>query len=350
MDSYQKRTKILNHINAKIFEKLRNGVPVDQLAREYKGKVSEITIMRWKKLLGIGAEERLAALKEEILEKLRNGISVDQLAREYKGKVSEITIMQWKKEAGIESPDTTEPENNTDNNGETPKPVDTKDLENATDKIIEACDALRSMDDWPEVAEDMVLTELLPLLETKSPKVAEVLKIKGYDTLLENLQSQYEGEKKEHESTKKTSFERQALNEQLAEELNDRKSQCKRECAYSKQWVAEQLHNSLDLQFERLSKMKSALLEGQYTTRRKTKIKMVETVIYCPKKARELALDIAMDAAYTAVTHLEWLRLQSLHSEETIDKFYKFLKVFEELNFADADLMARIRAIEPDFS
>ena len=331
------------------------------------------TIYRW---LEDTNREHKEQLKTMILEELGNGLKVNELVRKYKGKVSEFTIMRWKKEGdkGLEKrgvrklpfgsflPPST--------NGETPTPpepliigkdpipglrvgdgipsvedgshLDDEQRDEIISKMIKIYDVVRTTE-WFEEADDYVITNLLPLLAEKSERLKAVLSIGGYDLLYEETESKYEEEKKKHAETTATSLERQVLIEDLQRELKERRQNCKYDCLHSKEWVRKELRQSLACHLRTLGLLKDALNEGQITNAAKK-------TIHVPEEARQLVTQLAMNATYLAISHFEWAKLHNVHSSDATALFCDFLGLLDSFDFSkNKDIVERIRELDKAF-
>jgi Homeodomain-like domain len=331
------------------------------------------TVYRW---LEDTNREHKEQLKTVILEELGNGAKINELVRKYKGKISEFTIMRWKKEVGkgvkreggrklpngmFLPPSTgrvplTPPEPLF--SGKDPIPglkvgagvpgigdeshLDDRQREEIISKLVKIYDVIRTSE-WFGDADDYVITNLLPLLSEKSAKLKAVLSIGGYGVLYEEMESVFEDEKKKHAETTATSLERQALIEDLQGELRDRRQNCRHDCSHSKEWVRKELRQSLGCHLKTLGLLKAALLEGQITNPAKK-------VIHVPGEARQLVTQLAMNAAYLAISHFEWAKLHDVHSPEEIASFYDFLGLLDSFEFSkNKDIVERVRELDQAF-
>jgi len=336
--------------------------------------VSVPTVNRW---LEDKNRQKKEELKEEILGELRNGAKVNELARKYKRRVSEFTIMKWRKEAGIGLKDTGVRKLSNDRNhtphkkqnmlkpepllpGQDPIPgltvgddiqksdendsqPNTEQKDESISKLVKIHDVIRNIQ-WFDNADDYVISNLLPLFAEKSSKLKTVLSIDGYDVLYEETQSKYEDERKHHAATTATSLERESLIKKLEKELKDRGEHCKYECDYSKEWVRKELHQSLGYLLQTISLLKRALLEGQITDG-------VKNVIHVPREARQTLTQVALNASYISISHFEWAQLHHVCSPESIASFYEFLTLLESFEFSkNKDILERIRKLDKAFS
>jgi len=337
--------------------------------------VSVPTVNRW---LEDKNRQKKEELREEILDELRDGAKVNELARKYKRRVSEFTIMRWRKEADIcpEGEGVRKLSNDRNHTppkgrgklkplkpllpGQDPIPGLTVDddmhesgergsqpgmehREESISKLVKIYDVIRNIE-WFDDADDYVISNLLPLVAEKSPKLKKALSIGGYDVLYEEMQSKYEDERKNHAATTATSLEREALIKKLEKELKDRSDHCKYECDYSKEWARKELHRSLGYLLQTVSLLKKALLEGQITDGAKN-------VIHVPKEAGRALTQVALNAAYIAISHFEWAKLHHVYSPESIAAFYEFLTLLESFEFSkNKDILERIRKVDKAFS
>ena len=331
------------------------------------------TVERWLEETNRQNKEQL---RTTILEELRNGVKVNELVRKYKGDVSEFSIMRWKKEDAkrMKKEGGRKPPNGgflpPSTNGETPtppkplfpgkdpipglkvgdgipsiedgSPLDDQQQDEIISKLVKIYDVIRTTE-WFEDADDYIITNLLPLLSEKSAKLKAVLSIGGYEVLYEEMESKFEDEKKKHAETIATSLERQALIEALQGELKDRRQNCKHDCTHSKEWVRKELRQSLGCHLRTLGLLRDALLEGQITNPAKK-------VIHVPAEARQLVTQLAMNAAYLAISHFEWAKLHGVHSTEEITSFYDFLGLLDSFEFStNKDIVERIRELDKAF-
>ena len=337
-------------------------------------RVAERTVERWMEDRNRQEKEEL---KEKVLLELKQGAKVNEVMRKYKGRVSEFTIMKWKKEAGIGSGEEIGrkatnvgnlPSSKAGTITKPPKPLftdkdpipglkvgddvpnreeetqlDKKQRDEIISKLVKIFDVIRTSE-WFEDADDYVITNLFPLFSEKSARLKTVLSIGGYDVLYEETKGMYEDEKKKHADTTETSLERQALIEELQKELKDRRKHCKHDCIHSKEWARKELHQSLGCHLRTIGLLKNALFDGQITNPAKK-------VIPVPKEAKQVVIQMAMNASYLAISHFEWAKLHGVHSREAIASFYDFIGLLESFEFSsNKDIVERIRELDEVFS
>jgi hypothetical protein len=332
------------------------------------------TVRRW--LEDINRYEK-EELKETILAELKNGAAVNELARIYKGRASELTIMRWKKETGVGIEDggvTKWPSGQNDTlpkgawNLKPPKPLipgeppDTglptdegppsgsdEDSQREEEQQDRTAATLRQIDDliaklpWSGDADDYIIADHLPRLAKKSRTLKTALSAGGISTAYEDLRGTYEDEKKKHAETKATSVERQRRIEELEKENRKLRSDSK-SSDHSREWARKVVHQSLSGHLDILGLLRSAIIDHRITN----PMKRVTTV---PKEADPTLNDIALACSYRVVAHLEWAGLHHLENDKSISSFYDFLGIIESFPMVkDKDFMARVRKLDKQFS
>ncbi len=331
------------------------------------------SIRRW--LEEINKEKR-QRLKDEVVERLKKGEQVNKLAREYNDDVKELTIMRWKKEADIPASggvsfwprgqNDTPPEN--DLILRPPKPLfpgrdllpdlsfsktplasidRTNELtedkkEEIISKLTKICDVLRSLE-WFDDADDLVIVHFLPILERKSEKMKKIISSGGYALLYEEIKGLYDEEHSFHKKSNEESVKKDESIKRLEQNLNRRQEECKRDCEYSRDWLKDELDRSMEYLLDNLEALKNALLEGHILDIKKKPIDL-------PKEANPAINQLALNAAYVAISHFEWAKLHGISTIKMTKQFPLFLKVIESLEFTSRkDIMQRINEVKVFF-
>jgi hypothetical protein len=328
------------------------------------------SIRRWLEEM---KKEKRQKLKDEIIDRLRNGEPVNRLAREFQGSLTEMTIMNWKKEAGIQAtggvkkwpsgqnftppergailkppkplfpgrdplPDLSLCKNSSDHEIKSEKLTE-EGQEEIISKLTKICDVLRSLE-WFEDADDLVIVHLLPILDKKSEKMKKVISTDGYSLLYEEIKSLYDEEHSLHKKSNEESVKKDDMIRQLEQDLARRQVECKRECEHSREWLKDEFDRSMEYLLANLAVLKDALREGYILDIKKSPINI-------PKEATPALIQLALNAAYVAISHFEWGKLHRIRTQYTIENFSRFLKIIESLEFSSRkDLLQRVSEVE----
>lgn len=332
--------------------------------------VGERSIRRWLEEM---KKEKKQKLKEEIIDRLRKGESVNELARQYKSQLSELTIMNWKKEADETSAGGVKKwphgQNYTPSEKDVtlrlPKPLfpgrdllpeldprkkssapgmQTDELteakqEEITTKLTKICDVLRSLE-WFDDADDLVIVHLLPILDSKSERMKKVISTGGYAFLYEEIKGLYDEEHSLHKVSNEESVKKDETIKQLEQDLARRQEECKHECEYSKDWLKAEYDRSVEYLLENFCVLKDALSEGHI-------LDIKKKPLYIPKEARQAINQLALNAAYVAISHFEWAKLHKIGTANMPKQFSRFLEVIESLEFDNRkDILERINEVK----
>jgi uncharacterized protein YdcH (DUF465 family) len=324
------------------------------------------SIRRWLEEM---KKEKKQKLKDEIVDRLKKGEPVNKLAREFQGSITEMTIMNWKKEAGVPAaggvkkwpggqnftppekdivltankplfpvrdllPDLTLDKNSPDN--ETKKDQLTEERqEEIISKLTKICDALRSLE-WFDDADDLAIVHFLPILERKSERLKKVISTGGYALLYEEIKGLYDEEHGLHKKSNEESVRKDETIKKLEQELIRRQEECKRDCEYSRDWLKEELDRSMEYLLDNLEVLRDALMEGHVLDIKKKPIDL-------PKEANPAINQLALNAAYVGISHFEWAKLHGISTLNMTKHFPRFLKVIESLDFSSRkDIVQRI--------
>ncbi len=328
------------------------------------------TIRRWLEEM---KKENKQKLKDEVVDRLKKGEPLNSLILEYQGKAAERTIQYWKKEAGIvenegvqkwpRGQNCTPPgnvvvlrppkplfhgkdhlpglslrENYSDD--ETKKEGRAEEKQEETISILtKICDVLRALE-WFDDADDLVIVHLLPILERKSEKLNKIISGGGYALLYEEIKGLYDEEHLLHKKSNEESVRKDEIIRDLEQDLNRRREECKRDCEHSRDWLKEELDRSMEYLMDNLETLKDALLEGQIPDIKKKPISL-------PKEATPAINQLALNAAYVAISHFEWAKLHGINTTKMTRHLPQFLKVIESLEFTGRkDIVQRISEVE----
>lgn len=324
------------------------------------------SIRRWLEEM---KKEKKQKLKDEIVDRLKKGEPVNKLAREFQGSITEMTIMNWKKEAGVPAaggvkkwpggqnftppekdivltsnrplfpvrdllPDLSLDKNSPDN--ETKKDELTEERqEEIISKLTKICDVLRSLE-WFDDADDLAIVHFLPILERKSERLKKVISTGGYALLYEEIKGLYDEEHGLHKKSNEESVRKDETIKKLEQELIRRQEECKRECEYSRDWLKEELDRSMEYLMDNLEVLRDALMEGHVLDIKKKPINL-------PKDANPAINQLALNAAYVGISHFEWAKLHGISTLNMTKHFPRFLRVIESLDFSSRkDIVQRI--------
>ena len=316
--------------------------------------------------------EKKQRLKEEVVERLKNGESVNRVALEYQDIITERTIITWKKEASMPDVGGVKKTTHVGNftplakviplkpftplfSGRDPLPAislcknssDSKDTTDMTEemqdeiisKLTKICDVLRSLE-WFDDADDLVIVHFLPILERKSEKLKRIISSGGYALLYEEIKGLYDEEHSLHKKSNEESVKKDELIRCLEQDLNRRQEECKRDCEYSRDWLKDELDRSMEYLLDNLEVLKDALLEGHILDIKKKPIDL-------PKEAKPAINQLALNAAYVAISHFEWAKLHGISTIKMAKQFPVFLKLIESLEFSSRkDIMQRINEVK----
>lgn len=165
----------------------------------------------------------------------------------------------------------------------------------------------------------------------------------GYALLYEEIKGLYDEEHSFHKKSNEESVKKDESIKRLEQNLNRRQEECKRDCEYSRDWLKDELDRSMEYLLDNLEALKNALLEGHILDIKKKPIDL-------PKEANPAINQLALNAAYVAISHFEWAKLHGISTIKMTKQFPLFLKVIESLEFTSRkDIMQRINEVKVFF-
>ncbi len=329
----------------------------------------ERSIWRWLEEI---KREKKQEIKKDVLDRLKKGESVNRLALEYQDDITERTIISWKKEAS--TPDVGGVKKSPHGENFTPPakivvlkpfkplftgrdplpalslcknssdPKETTDLaaekqDEIISKVTKICDVLRSLE-WFDDADDLIIVHLLPILERKSEKLKKVISTGGYALLYEEVKGLYDEEHSLHRKSNEESVKKDEIIVQLQQHLDRRQKECKHDCEYSREWLKDEFDRSVEYLLTNLDVIKGALQEGHVLDVKKKPINV-------PKEAAPAINQLALNAAYVAISHFEWAKLHGISTANMPKHFSRFLRVIESLEFdSRKDMIHRINEVK----